>query len=378
MSIFILPTELIVIIAKFASDEDLYALTCVSRRMASITCSILVARQGLVVDHVSVCVEGNAFNALPVWYRSPDFSSKSLLFCTFSDDEEQAASQITRLRTFLFLRPTRARFETIHLVGLNIKLPVDLLSLLKLIDLVRCRKVVMSAKRVSWHQDIMSNLEFISVSQLKDAGQEELAGSHICLSAVEHFEIDYRFFSAAQWAAFMECLRMSSLKSLHICGESSISTLKQFLVRHPHVSCIEVQPRSSIFHRRTPPSRALRGNLQLAKLRQLHGSVPHVLSLLQSLSFPPPFLCQLHLSSENLPYHNFMHKAKQCLALCKGSLRLSINHWFSGNDLSISNLTSHDVVARKLRCDGQLAQVTELEITFNASNDKSILVCVTF
>lgn len=266
MSVFVLPTELLVIIAKFASDEDLYSLTCVSRRMADVTCSILIARQGLTVDRVSVCVEGNAFNALPVWYRSVEFVPKSLLFCTFSDDHKQAASQITRLRTFLSLRPTGARFETVHLIGLDIKLPIDLLSLLDLIDLVGCQKVVMSARCVSWQQDIICSLGSTSASRLKDDDQSQLAGSPVCLSALKHLEIDYRFFSAALWAVFLERLHITSLSSLRICGESSISTLKQFLVRHPHISCIEVQPRSSIFHRRTPPSRALRGNLKFAKL----------------------------------------------------------------------------------------------------------------
>jgi hypothetical protein len=72
-----------------------------------------------------------------------------------------------------------------------------------------------------------------------------------------------------------------------------------------------------------------------------------------------------------------MHKAKQCLTLCKGPLRLFIDHWFYGHDLSIPKLTSQSVTARKLRCNAELAQVTEIDITFNPSSNGSVLVSIT-
>jgi hypothetical protein len=376
VSVFVLPTELLLNIAGLCSDEDLYTLTCINHELADITCSLYVARRVLDLDATSVCVKGSAFKVLPVWYRSLEFTPKRLISCRFSDDQEQAVFQIRQFQAFFSIGLAAAQFKTVQLIGVDIMSPSKLLSLLELIDHAGCRRVVVSARRVNWRRDIeMHSLRLAPANQLMDAPQCQLPRLPVHFSALEHLNINYRFFSAAQWAAFLERLHISSLQSLHIHGESSISTLKKFLLQHLSISFLEIQPRPSIFDRRTPPCRALRGRLQLQELQELRGSLYHILSLLQSLLHPPQSLRQLNIFAEDLPYNVFVDKVKQCLALCEGPLCLSLDYGIYGHVFR-TLLTPHPTL--KLRSKIQLAPVVKLEITFNTLSDELVMVCILY
>jgi len=327
------------------------------------------------LDATSVCAEGSAFEALHVWYRSAEFTPKRLISCRFSNDEGKAVWQIRQLRAFFSAGLARAQFETVQLLGLDIMSPSELLSLLELIDRAGCLKVIISARRVDWRRDIeVYSLGPTPVRQLMDTHKDQPQCLPVHLSALEHLDIDFRFFSAAQWAAFLERLHIDSVECLHIHGESSISTLKNFLLRHPSISFLEIRPRPTIFERRTPPLQALRGKLQLQQLRQLRGSLYHILSLLQSLTHAPPSLCQLDIFAEDLPYNTFMHKVKQCLALCKGPVCLSLDYGIYGHALRTFNPDPTSSAIRKLRSKMQLAPVLKLEITFNDLSDELVMV----
>ena len=99
--------------ASHLGDEDLYTLTCVSHRIASIVFPIYFARKELLLsshtNSLSLCGEG--FKALDVWRRSPTFLPLGRLACSFSFDPKLACTQIQYLkRCFDSLPPDSRTF----------------------------------------------------------------------------------------------------------------------------------------------------------------------------------------------------------------------------------------------------------------------------
>jgi len=137
-TIFYLPTELIILMAKYLGDADLYALTRVSHHMASIACPLYLARIGLILSQRSstLCLSRDGFKALGIWLRSPGFSPSDQLFCTFSFNPQRATTEIACLQKFLDSLPPHPRpfFHRIYLIHVDAGSLHDLLVLCSMLS----------------------------------------------------------------------------------------------------------------------------------------------------------------------------------------------------------------------------------------------------
>jgi hypothetical protein len=65
--ILYLPTELVAMVAETLCDDDLYNLTYVCHRLASIICPIFLSKLGLKQTHHMLSLKGESFKFLPMW-----------------------------------------------------------------------------------------------------------------------------------------------------------------------------------------------------------------------------------------------------------------------------------------------------------------------
>ena len=304
-----LPPELISVIAELLCDKDLYGLTRVCHRLASVTCPIFLARQGLRQCPQSLSLREQAFRFLPMWHRSPAFSPIPLLFCWFSVYSESAAAQMKCLqKTLPMLSSSVAVGGTLfnsvylcHVVPINMERVLGLLH--TVVFRTKCRSV--SLRATGFH-DPLPKLSSSSAASV--------------LRTVHELSLSYDRLSVSQWTSFLSGLATPSLESLEIVGGTSMGAVHKFLVRHPGV-------RQLSFTRCTmkPLSPSSR-QLHMPDLDVLKGSLCQVLDVLESLSVLP-HLSELLIEPGayiKMPHDTFMEEIMRCLAMCDEVIRLVV------------------------------------------------------
>jgi hypothetical protein len=333
-------------VAELLDDRDLHNLTCVSRRMADITCTTFLVRQGFTSNSWSLSLDGDTFGALPVWRRSPSFAPVCMFFCNFDCTSVKTPAQIRCLQTFLLSLPSTPTFEDVYLWNCAPITPNNLLDLLELVGQSGCRTLEVNA-------GFRCGQRTSSVSR-----------SNTPLHILQDLRLTYHGLSNSEWTYLLSHLVAPALRKLQIKGDIPFRALVNFLRRHPCIQQVHLRGTSRTMNHHlshSPP-------LHLSKLQTLEGSLSYVLALLQSLSSPPSLT---HLAIDavaDLPRRTFMEMIFRCLALCGGPVHLAVG------------FIPSRCMSRPCRLQSVLPQIdvhiTSFQIRAQKASDGDILVCL--
>lgn len=305
-------------VATYLCDYDLYSLTCVSHRMASIACPIYFVRKGLLVSpyNKDLSLRRDGFNAFAVWRRSPAFLAMQRLDCIFSFDLVEAAQQRQHLKEGFDLLPLepKSAFDHVHFAHIQTQTLEEVLDLvLNAVLLTGCHTVTLSGVTVHTPPP--------RASGRVHSRRQRSSNDVVYLEFLQKLRL-YRFnLSPPQWDSFLSNMIVESLCGLEINGETSMAAVHNFLLQNPDIH--ELRFISSTWMDIPSSPR----QLDLPKLRTLQGSLSQILYLLHS--FPSsPYLHTLKIGSsppaESQP-GRFVDQVTDCVAMCDRSLHLEVN-----------------------------------------------------
>ena len=334
--------------ASHLGDEDLYTLTYVSHRIASIVFPIYFARKELLLsshtNSLSLCGEG--FKALDVWRRSPTFLPLRRLACSFSFDTKLACTQIQYLkRCFDSLPPDSRTFvRSVCLTHIMANSLDEVLALLQgTVLLTSCLHVTLSDVTFAETPRPASVSHASRRPRIRVNGRKRTVVTTY-LDSLELLRLTGFDLSSSQWHELLSSLSIPKLDSLEIWGSSSMIAIFHFLLQHSHVGelrfiCCSWNDASSSPYW-----------LKLPFLRTLQGYPYQIRSILRSLR-STPVLRDLVIASDSTAVSqndHFIDEVAACLALCGGSVSLEVE---VPNDQSMAGLTIADaraLAARKL------------------------------
>jgi hypothetical protein len=373
-NIFYLPIELIAMMAEHLCDKDLYNLTRISHRMASIACPIYSDRKklGFLSRTNTVSVHGEAFKALDVWRRSPGFSVSKRLDCSFSLDLGCAASQVAFLHSCLNTVPSYPWnfFDYVRLADVQTITISDLLHLLRaVVSATVCSEFTVSGfscpKVICGVAAIHGRARKVYGRRGKNVGAASKSlETPIFLDSVQILRLTRFSLSPSQWDDFLSSLYLPSLRVLEIWGASSAMATCRFLQRHPNIR--QVRLVRSQWEVATPSF----DYLNLPLLRTLHGYLYQTLHILEC-NLSRPSLHDLVIEANPLTdvrQFKFFDGVVRCLTMCQGCPTLQI---LLPKRSRLSALTLEGVrarAARKLRST-ELPEIESLCIGFVDMDD---------
>lgn len=347
--------ELIMEIADLLSDYDLYTLTCVSRRMAKITCPIYLSRKKLEPRRNCGFFSFRKENllALSAWRRS-DISAPKLLFCWIDSDIRITTIQSEILYSVLNTASPQRRFNSIYM-RLRPTTADNILEFIRAIDKSRCPNLTICVD--SSGPDGSSPQGFPAGSIYKGFKTFTVLRS-VTFQAT---------MGKDHWVHFLNQVTAPSLESIEISGNPPLSAVTCFLRRHPHISTLRL--RNIISKGWSRPQTRI---LQLPTLHTLSGPLPHVLLVLEAM-FTPPSLSHLFIASVgNLSYGIWVDELLRCLTLCSGPLHLVIG--FTPTNARIGSDARVGILARSYRKATRTNCVISLTINVQHLSEMAIVV----
>jgi len=130
-------------IVNLMHHDDVYALTRISRRMASIASPIFLAMRGFTSQAYVISLENAAFEALSVWRRSELFNPRTFIMCWFHRTPSMANAQVMCLRQALAAMAARSApaFEGISLWSTSGIKPETLIDMMREADQSACNRL---------------------------------------------------------------------------------------------------------------------------------------------------------------------------------------------------------------------------------------------
>jgi hypothetical protein len=369
-NIFYLPTELIAMMAGHLCDRDIYNLTRVSHRMASIACPLYSARKKLTFSsHTNtVSVRGEAYKALDVWRRSPGFSTTSKrLDCSFSLDSECAALQVALLHGCFNAIPSYpwTFFDRVRLTHVQTKNISDLLRLVRAAAAATvCSEFTISG--FSCHKAISATH---GRAKKGSRGKKVVAvlrssGNPIVLNSVQVLRLTRFSLSPSEWDDFLSSLYLPSLHVLEIWNASSAIAIFRFLQRHPNVRDVQ------FFRSQWEAATLSLDYLSLPHLQTLHGYLYQTVYILECLLLRPS-LSDLVIEANpltDLRQGKFFDEVVRCLTMCQGSPTLQLLLPKQSRPFPLTLDGARARAARKLRSN-ELPEIESLCIGFVNMDD---------
>ena len=354
--IFHLPTELFAMVASYISDKDLYNLTRVSYRMASIACPLYFAKKRLLFSlHASTLeLHGEGFKALDIWGRYPQPSPPKWLICCFSFDSALAATQKTDLHRWFDSLPAHSHisFRSVRLAHVVVQ------HLPELLDFVRATVGATGCTQLT-----LSGVSYTLIREGKRKSAPKSIADTPVFEKLQSLRLTRFLLSPVQWGGFLSRLHAPALHALEIWNKSSMVAIFDFLSRHFEIRTIQ------FFKCHWSDASSSSHELRLPYLHTLHGYLYQTLLILGSLSLPP-FMREIVIeaSPKDSRQGRFFDQVVRCLAMCDGSPTLQV---LLPKETKLSPMTiagARKRAARKLR-SGELPLVTSLRIGFVCMDD---------
>ncbi|KAH7903114.1 hypothetical protein BJ138DRAFT_1120717 [Hygrophoropsis aurantiaca] len=324
--IWTLPTELLYAIAGHLSGKALHSLTQVCQRLNDIAGPMFMNECGLQlhVNGTRVTMQGNAYDALMVWRRSPTFQPREVWWCSFRSFD--STRQINQLRNFC---STVSITTPSHSINLSFWSDVDSHLLLSLLKNITC----MGSTQISFlgltsQIPCLAGIDTISQPALPARIQVFRPCASIFFtppllhytvltmraSSLRILGLERTGLSASQWARLLPQLEAPNLAEIRIDCSCSVTTLGKFLHRHPLVEDISVLynwPDRNV-KLSTKPC-----DIILPQLRYLSGPARYMEALIRRFKTPPN-LYGLSLSFERagLDGSPFLREIIRCVKMC--------------------------------------------------------------
>lgn len=343
-------------------DRDLHSFASITRSMTDILLASYAARKGFDIQPSDnqIVARGPAVVALGMWRRSTNFIKKCAIVieaaraahdvelmgsthladlssdtkailavkvATFSDAAQVVAAEvplnsltcIPGARSTGHLRARVALFESFLT-----SLPPSQAPIFSRISVFLCADTQDTLHLLNRMTPHCLDITFFSHDYMPSLPMETTTLlSPIKLPALKSMSLELETITASQWDTVLRHVSGSSLSAVSFTGCASVSTVAQFLRRHPHISRLRyaaTQGHSKSF------ARQIHRPLHLPHLRSLSGSLCRVIPLLESI-FPSPSLIHLELDTvRNISYRAWVERVTHCVYKSKGTLILRIGY----------------------------------------------------
>ena len=345
-------------VAGHLHDKDLYILTHVSHRLASIACPLYLARKSLTFSSFnhSASLDGEAYKALDVLCRSPQFSSLKSLCCSFSCIPDHAATQKRDLHRWFDSFPSQTTdfFKDVSFNFIAVESPWDLLHL------------VQSAASATGCSTLSLFGAFYLEGASGDRTSKRITYTTVtpALKNLRRLRLSDFSLTPSQWGIFLANLRISSLRYLEIWNDSSQVAIFDFLDRHRSISELR------FFKSHWTDTSSISRQLKLPHLHTLHGYLCQTLHILESLASPPS-IEDLYIEADpatDLRQGEFFDQVVHCLSMCGSLYAVQILLPTDTTSSSLTRVGARAHAARKLRST-TLPRVSSLFISFVCMHD---------
>ncbi|KAF7964611.1 hypothetical protein HWV62_4982 [Athelia sp. TMB] len=359
----ILPTEIICEIISWSSIpapdaavDSLYALTRVSKTMASLTLPVHIEINSHRLPSLSlyhIGLNGDQFNLFPAWVRSDRFASREEFLCYFTSPNIK--TQIGAFDTGLSSMRPEDRPKSLEFNGdLDVK---QALSLLDIAGSARAHSVELEV----FHLDL-SLPQAVSGRTIRK------------LAHLEKLKIEWPTLSSDHWRLLLEAVVTPNLKTLTLIGAGvPWNALASFLSRHSTI--LELHLPASDITRLSRRHRAL----QMPHLHRLEGKLAKVVSLMKLLT--KSAITSIHGEiPSNTPLVQTIEEIITTLATCNSNISLVANLTSTKPNGSLAQI--RPLPARTLRkwrlLPDRLAQLRRLRLIVVGIDNSTLLTCDTF
>lgn len=345
---FCLPIELITIVAGLLGDHDLCQLTRTNQRMASIIYPAYLRRRGINVMRSFMSVRRAGFIDLPELCRFLLFTDKpwSIAF-HFDYDAKRAKKQTDQMYKFMRNIPRSSAIDTLN-VWYNTPMSVrHVLSLLELAD--------------------FSGFRAIGYHCLAEADTKSSCDRRkIVLRTINRIQLTHSNLLPSSWKRLLEDISAPLLGNLAIDGNLTLSTVIEFVLRHPLIEELHLSGTLQPTRLRSTSS---------PNLRYLYAPLPSALIFLDSLQSPSSIL-DLNLEPvENLQYSDFVEGIIKVISLCGDCTSLSAGFTPPIGSSQLVLLSQDIVSSRAQRSTAVSKKLASLYFGFQNVLDNDILVC---
>ena len=248
-SLFGLPIELVILIAKSLGLNDLCALIFICKTFQNALAQECI-EHFTSISPGSYQVVSGIYPALSGWRRSPTFETPKTLSCMFSDNPTTSYGEFRHLATFLESLDTDTTLNSlkIYFDGRNRS---GLFLIIRALTSVQCKGLTIRApihfvSRQNEQQWPLVEPEMKPFPQLDtitcfDSSSACTFSTHMILwtikvlhaSPIRELRLSNDTFSSSDWSRFLSMLELPHLSNLYLDSHLSRVVVTKFLHRHP-------------------------------------------------------------------------------------------------------------------------------------------------